>query len=373
MSFTLEADLNNEAANDNDVDQNSDHGDRVNVAWQLERQRRKVQHAQKVGRAISTLDVCYQDEHVLVVNKPGGVLTVPGVRQHAGSLLDAVHAASVDTDGLALATHRVVHRLDMDTSGLVLFGRSLEVTKRLQALFRQGRHDDQQEQAGNVLCKRYRAVVAGHWPAQVPCGMINLSLQRDIEHAPFMRVSTCSYDQRARRHLQALHDAGKQKHWVYQAAKPSQTRFTVVRRGWMKTNTAPATASLSSSCDNLDALPYTVMDLEPITGRTHQLRVHCAAVGFPIVGDPTYGWHGEAAPLGGLLSYPRTVESTPISMLQAWNDVHPPNVAPLCLHAAFLEVPHPCDENKMISCSAPAPFDALFEPCQNKNDEKLNI
>lgn len=310
----------------------------VDVTWQLERQRRKVQHAQKVGQAVTQLDVCYQDEHVIVVNKPGSVLTVPGVRQHA-SLLDAVHAHCCSHDHLTNATHRIVHRLDMDTSGLVLFGRSLEATKRLQAMWRER----------NVL-KRYRAVVAGHWRAAA--GTIDLDLQRDLEHAPFMRVSTAAYDARARRHLEALHAVGKQKQWVYQAAKPSITKFAVVRQGWLTTTS------------NKEPLPYTVLDLEPITGRTHQLRVHCAALGHPIIGDPTYGWLGEAAPLGGLAH-----DTKVASLLQAWNAVHPPNVAPLCLHAASLELPHPIYKDdkddssvrKRILCQTTAPFDGLFE------------
>ena len=319
----------------------------VDVTWHLERQRRKVQHAQKVGQAVNQLDVCYQDEHVIVVNKPGSVLTVPGVRQHA-SLLDAVHAHCFSHDHLTNATHRIVHRLDMDTSGLVMFGRSLDVTKRLQAMWRER----------NVV-KRYRAVVAGHWrAAAAAAGTIDLDLQRDLEHAPFMRVSTAAYDARARRHLEALHAVGKQKQWVYQAAKPSVTKFSVVRLGWF-------TSTLSSSREE-EPLPYTVLDLEPITGRTHQLRVHCAALGHPIIGDPTYGWFGEAAPLGGLAH-----DTNVASLLQAWNAVHPPNVAPLCLHAASLELPHPMYHNddkddssvvpKRISCHTTAPFDGLFD------------
>ena len=262
----VDSEANGNSQNDNEDDDE----EVVNIAWQLERQRRKVQHSQKVGQPIGKLDICYEDEHVVIVNKPSGVLTVPGVRQHP-SLLDAVHAHASLLDKLKCATHRIVHRLDMDTSGIVLFGRSLEVTKQLQSMFatRQG------------VRKGYRAVVVGHFP--VDAGIIDLPLQRDIEHAPFMRISTPSYDQRAKRHLESLHAMGKKKQWTYAAAKPSYTRFSVLRRGWF--SASHGVAAKEQSVDDT-CLPFSVLQLEPITGRTHQLRVHCAALGFPILGDP---------------------------------------------------------------------------------------
>ena len=325
---------------DDDDDNHSDSDAMADAPWQTARQDRKDQHAHRVRAGVQRLQVVYEDEHVVVVNKPGGVLTVPGARQHA-SLSQAVHEA-YGGDAIMMPEHRIVHRLDMDTSGLVMFGRSLDMTKALQKCFR--------ERIG--VRKQYRAVVVGHWP--VDAGTVDLPLQRDIEHAPFMRVSTATYHTRARRHLARMHQQGQKKHWVYQAAKDSVTHFQVVRRGWY---TNPGGTSFS--------LPYTVLNLEPHTGRTHQLRVHCAAVGFPILGDTTYGWHGEAAPFGGLsgITTSRTFAAASLDTIQSWNQVWKPNGTALpmmCLHAASLELAHPLRPDERISCDVAAPFESMF-------------
>jgi 23S rRNA-/tRNA-specific pseudouridylate synthase len=355
--------------NNNNNRNNKEEG--VDLVWQLARQQRKVQHARRVGQIVERkhLAVVYEDAHVVVVDKPGGVLTVPGLRQHA-SLLDAVHAYilldpadsakkhtpdnnnnnnnnnnTLDDARHTQPAHRIVHRLDMDTSGLVVFGKTLTVTKVLQASFRQ--HDDS-------VTKVYEAVVVGHVP--MDAGTIDLPLQRDIEHAPFMRVATPSYEQRARQKLALLHADGRKKQWTYQKPKPSVTRFTVVRRGYYPVEATTPIASCSAR-----SLPFTVLELQPVTGRTHQLRVHCAALGFPIIGDPTYGWHGEAAPAGGLRGILRTHDGVTDALLAAWNAVHVPNVDPLCLHAARLSLPHPHDSQQIMAWSTPAPFLARFD------------
>jgi tRNA pseudouridine32 synthase/23S rRNA pseudouridine746 synthase len=359
--------------NHNHNNNNNNHKEGVDLAWQLARQQRKVQHARRVGQIVETkaLAIVYEDAHVVVVDKPGGVLTVPGLRQHA-SLLDAVHAhivaaasatgngdTSNDDDNSTLddarhtqPAHRIVHRLDMDTSGLVVFGKTLAVTKVLQAHFRQ--HDES-------ATKVYQAAVVGHVP--VDAGTIDLPLQRDIEHAPFMRVATSSYEKRARQTLALLHADGHKKQWTYQKPKPSVTRFTVVRRGYYPveaTTVLAKNATPNASCSGR-SLPFTILELQPVTGRTHQLRVHCAALGFPIIGDPTYGWHGEAAPAGGLRGILRTHSGVADALLVAWNAVHVPNADPLCLHAARLSLPHPHDAQQIMAWSTPAPFLARFD------------
>jgi RNA pseudouridylate synthase len=101
-----------------------------------ERQLRKAQHAKKTGKSLESTDlqVIYVDDAIVVVNKPPGVLTVPGINGNP-SLLDLVF----ERYGGSVADPQtmIVHRLDMDTSGLVIFSRSPDNTKKLHAMFRE--------------------------------------------------------------------------------------------------------------------------------------------------------------------------------------------------------------------------------------------
>jgi 23S rRNA-/tRNA-specific pseudouridylate synthase len=180
--------------------------------------------------------------------------------------------------------------------------------------------------------------------------------------------------------------------------KPSQTELRVMERGWKHfpgvmatTNTGSGTAAGGSpegtnNETEEQLLPYTRVRLTPITGRTHQLRVHCAAIGFPIVGDPTYSLYGEAAPVGGLQDCSVgavVVAPAPVSaddsnddenkfhnetmtslllksrpsldMQKAWTTAHPPNIEPMCLHAAMLQIHHPVT-GELLTWEVPAAF-----------------
>ena len=336
---------------------------------QFERQLRKAQHAQKVSQPIdcNDLKVVYVDEHIVVVNKPSGVLAVPGIHSR-DSILKLVYdkfgptrntssssSSNDDDDNQVAMEQMIVHRLDMDTSGLILFGRTLEVTKKLHQQFR----DRQVE-------KEYECLVQGSFPgfslsiesdndrSMSTTFHVDLPLQRDHAHPPFMRVSTPDSEAEAAQVLVDLHKRGWTK-LTRKRPKPSQTQIRIVERAYR---------TFESKGDNNDttittSLPFTRLRLVPITGRTHQLRVHCAALNFPIVGDPTYSLYGEAAPGGGIAglssSYctTSTVEkssptrvvqhacSCPMRVQQAWTKAHPPNERPMCLHAAMLQLKHP--------------------------------
>ncbi|HEU4457742.1 MAG TPA: RluA family pseudouridine synthase [Methylibium sp.] len=131
----------------------------------------------------------------------------------------------------------VVHRLDEATSGLLLFARGLEAQRRLSRAFETGMVD-----------KRYVAVVQGRVDAEA--GRIELPLAADWPRRPRQRVA---------------HDDGK----------PAATDWQMIERGAATTRLA----------------------LQPRTGRTHQLRVHLAAIGHPILGDALYGDAGSATRL----------------------------------------------------------------------------
>ena len=169
-----------------------------------------------------SLTILYEDEHILAVEKPAGMLIHPSRSQFTDTLANFV-AGYYQKTGQAAAFHPVT-RLDRDTFGAVLLGKN----SHIHALLSQ-----------NPLEKTYEALVYGA-PTQAE-GVID---------API-----------ARRPLPSL------LRQVSPEGKPSLTRYRVLSR---QEKTA-------------------VLALTPITGRTHQLRVHCAYMGFPIVGDPQYG------------------------------------------------------------------------------------
>ena len=163
----------------------------------------------------------YVDEHLVVLDKPSGLLAVPGRGEDKQDCL-AARAQRLWHDAL------VVHRLDMATSGLFVMGRGLAMQRRLSRAF-----------ADRAVDKRYEAVVAGR--VQVDEGVIDLPLAADWPRRPLQKVDA-------------------------EHGRPSQTRWQVLAREADGTRLA----------------------LEPVTGRTHQLRVHLLAAGHPILGDALY-------------------------------------------------------------------------------------
>jgi len=157
--------------------------------------------------------ILYKDEHIVVANKPSGVLCVPGVH-------DRKSLANVVFDKYGNDSNRVdrmiVHRLDMHTSGLVIFARSDDVQKRLHELFRDRK-----------VRKQYEALVCGNLASNQ--GEINLPLQRDYEFPPFMRVSTPASEEYTARAAETLEHRGWKK-MMRKAPKDSLTTFEVVGR-----------------------------------------------------------------------------------------------------------------------------------------------
>lgn len=170
------------------------------------------------------LQPIYLDEHLLVVDKPSGLLTVPGRGEHLQDCL--IHRVQRHVPEAL-----IVHRLDMATSGLVLLARGGDMQRALSGLFMHRQVD-----------KRYVALVQGLVPDDE--GEIDLPLITD-------------WPRRPRQMVDRVH------------GKPSQTRYRVLMRDTV--------------------LGRSRLDLMPLTGRSHQLRVHCLAIGHPILGDPLYG------------------------------------------------------------------------------------
>jgi len=170
----------------------------------------------------------YRDGLILVLDKPAGVAVHKGPKGGA-SLED-------DFDALRFGLPRrpaLAHRLDRETAGCLVLGRHHKALEKLGLLFKQGR-----------IAKTYWAIVEGG--PQAAQGLIDLPLGRlDAARGWWMKVDP--------------------------NGAPAQTRWTVAGRG------------------EIDGRPIAWLALEPLTGRTHQLRVHCAAEGWPILGDAVYG------------------------------------------------------------------------------------
>ena len=174
------------------------------------------------------IGIVYSDDHLIVVDKPYGLLSVPG-RDPANR--DCVPSRLQAKFGEL----RIVHRLDFDTSGLMVLARDAEAHRRLNRQFEQ-----------RSVEKFYEALVWGL--PQNDSGEINLPICVDWPNRPRKIVD-------------------------YTNGKPAQTFFTVLARDAEK---------------NIARL-----QLKPVTGRSHQLRVHLAEIGHPILGCPFYA-HDEA-------------------------------------------------------------------------------
>jgi 23S rRNA pseudouridine1911/1915/1917 synthase len=226
------------------------------------------------------LDIVHEDEHLVVVVKPAGVLVHPTLGVKRGTLANALayhlNRALIDDSGAlineqsasdvphAFVRPGLVHRLDRDTSGL------LAVAKTQAALSRLSQHFQRR-----LVEKRYLAVVGGV-----------VADERLTVDAPIGR------------------DEDARPRWgVSDAGRSAETRLQVLER----------------------RAPRTLVELEPVTGRTNQLRIHCAHAGHPVVGDTLYG--GE----------PHTR---------------------LCLHAARLGFRHPAT-NEWVEFTSEAPPELL--------------
>jgi tRNA pseudouridine32 synthase / 23S rRNA pseudouridine746 synthase len=177
-----------------------------------------------------TLEIIYSDDYLLVVNKPSGLLAVPGRygQQNALDILKNEHSLPL----------WAVHRLDQDTSGVLVLAKDLNTYR---AMSRQFADSSSSSDGNQILHKVYEALVMGK--VQEVTGMINLPLSADLIDRPKQKVDKLQ-------------------------GKPSMTQYRVLETVGNQTR----------------------LELKPLTGRTHQLRVHAAqGLGTPIVGDRLYG------------------------------------------------------------------------------------
>jgi 23S rRNA pseudouridine1911/1915/1917 synthase len=211
------------------------------------------------------LRIAYEDEHLLVVDKPAGVVVHPSAGHAEGTLVHGLLAHAI-AGGEEAERPGIVHRLDRDTSGLLVVARSDEAHRRLQQLLRRRK-----------LVREYLALVRGHPRSRR--GRIEAPIGRDRSDPTRHSLDT-------------------------QTPREAVTNFEVEEQ-------------LA-----LHALLRVLLE----TGRTHQIRVHLAAIDLPVAGDPVYGTPGD-------LGLERQF-----------------------LHAARLAFPHPFTSEE-IECTSPLPAD----------------
>ena len=184
------------------------------------------------------LAVVYEDADLLVVDKPAGMVVHPAHGHRSGTLVNALLAHCPDLAGIGGELRPgIVHRLDKDTSGLLVVAKNDAAHRELQRQFK-----------GRLVHKTYLALTEGVISA--PHGVIEAPIGRD----------------------------------------PSQRkRMAVATRGGREARTEYCVQEYFGQ--------HTLVEAEPVTGRTHQIRIHLAFIGHPIAGDRVYGFRRQRLPL----------------------------------------------------------------------------
>ncbi|UYV15600.1 RluA family pseudouridine synthase [Porphyrobacter sp. ULC335] len=240
---------------------------------------------------IIPLNVAYEDAHLIVVDKPAGMVVHPAVGNITGTLVNALlHHCRGQLSGInGVARPGIVHRIDKDTSGLLVVAKSDAAHEGLAVQF-----------AAHTVHRRYIAVTAGH-PSPAT-GTINARVGRSDSDRKKMTV------------LPNISSRGK----------TAITHYKVLER-------------LNEAA---------VIECRLETGRTHQVRVHCASIGHPLLGDPAYG-------------------RTPKSLRPVLERL---GFARQALHAAELGFVHPVTgENIRFSSDIPQDMAELIDELRDSN------
>ncbi len=187
-----------------------------------------------------SLEVVYEDRNLLVINKPAGMVVHPGAGHLTGTVVNAALAHAPEMEGIGgEGRPGIVHRLDKDTSGLLLLAKNDTTHRYLQDQFRD-----------RLIHKTYLALVDGAPPT--PEGIVQAAIARDPSH---------------------------------------RKRMAVVPEG--RGREAVSRYHILKSYPN-----HTYLEVNPQTGRTHQIRLHLSFLGCPIVGDTVYGHRHPSIQLG---------------------------------------------------------------------------
>ncbi|MBN1537093.1 MAG: RluA family pseudouridine synthase [Anaerolineales bacterium] len=185
------------------------------------------------------LDIIFENSDVMVINKPAGMVVHPAAGHNRGTLVHAALAHAPDIKGISgEARPGVVHRLDKNTSGLILMAKNDTTHHWLQEQFRQRK-----------VKKTYLALVDGKPPT--PSGKIDAAIGRDASHRKQMAITPPGKGRNATSEYRTIENYAQ----------------------------------------------HTLLEVQPATGRTHQIRLHLAFIGCPVVGDIIYGRKHSSLPM----------------------------------------------------------------------------
>jgi 23S rRNA pseudouridine1911/1915/1917 synthase len=236
-------------------------GDRVEIDFE-------IAEPEKIVGEDLPLEVIYTDKHILVIDKPSGMVVHPGAGNKRGTLVNALlfHFPQLKSLGPEERSG-IVHRLDKETSGVMVVAKSLKAYQELPKQFKK-----------RQVKKRYLGLVWGKIPEKK--GIIDWAIGRHIKHGERISVKT-------------------------KKPRSAETHYSV-----------------QEEMGN-----FTLLEIRPVTGRTHQIRVHFAASGHPLAGDVRYGRRKSM-----------------------------PKCPRLFLHAAYLSFLHP-ETRERIEFTSPLPQD----------------
>ncbi len=227
-----------------------------------------IQTPEKTLAEKGPLSVCFEDDDLIVINKPAGLVVHPGAGIQAGTLLNRLYYHYPEVK--ILPRGGIVHRLDKDTTGLMIIARNLISYQLLVKMF-----------ANRQVEKIYRTIVVGQL---ITGGMIEANITRDVRNRTLKQVCV-------------------------EGGLYALTRYWVIKR----------------------YLNFTELKVKLETGRTHQIRVHFSYLGFPIVGDPAYNHRTLSTKIAAVIL--KNVPATQLLHAEKLSFLHPIQQTPLTFEA----------------------------------------